>query len=131
MNSAKRIRSALAGLTSLLFCLGMGLFFALIFGFFIKTTDEYDCVIQTVQQDNQVVRAVGEPVEAGFWAWMPYYESGGGEMSTSFTTAVSGPRGNGQISAQVYRNPAQSSLIIEYSGDGGDIDVYSGPYQCP
>lgn len=114
-----------------LFCVGMTAFMAFMFGFFIKTTDEYDCALQIVQHSSEVVQAIGEPVEPGLIAWLNYWESEGSAFQTYFRTAVSGPRGDGSIGVEIYRTPIDSSMIIEYEGEGGSRVVYSGPYHCP
>jgi len=119
------------GLFGFLFALGMIAFFAFMFGYFIKTTDEYACVLQITQQHDALVRNLGEPIEPGLIAWLSRYGGEGSQFEASFRTAVSGPRGNGRIRAQIYRNPVGSAMKIEFSGDGGDILIYDGPYQCP
>lgn len=104
---------------------------AFFFLFFIKTTEEYSCVLQTVQQDPDVVKALGEPVEPGLFAWMPFFESGGHVRQGYFTTTVSGPRGKGKIKADFYRAPVGSTLEILFEFEGDETVLYSGPYVCP
>ena len=115
----------------LLFFLGMITLFAFMFGYFIKTTDEYACVLQITQQNNELVRSLGEPIEPGFFGWLSNYGGEGQQFEASFRTAVSGSRDSGSIRAQIYRSPIGSAMTIEFSGDAGDILIYDGPYQCP
>lgn len=115
----------LAVLTSL-FPAGMVLFF----GLFIKTTDEYDCVMRTVEEQPEVADALGEPIEAGFFAWSPFFESGGHVRQGYFSTRVSGPRGHGRIKADFYRAPVGATLEIRFEVDGRETTLYSGDYAC-
>ncbi len=111
----------------LLFPAGMVLFF----GLFIKTTEEYDCIMRTVARDPEVVEAVGEPVAAGFFAWSPFFESGGHVRQGYFTTRISGPRGRGRIKADFYRAPVGATMEIRFEVDGQETVLHSGDYTCP
>jgi hypothetical protein len=115
-----------AGLT-LIFPLAMLLFFAL----FIKTTEEYACIMRTVVQHPDVVAAVGEPIEPGLLAWSPFFESGGHVRQGYFVTNVSGPRGKGKIKADFYRAPVGATMTISFESQGEDVTLYDGPYVCP
>jgi hypothetical protein len=124
-------KSTGCGCFGLIFFLGMIFLFAFVFGYFIKTTDEYACVLQITQQDDELVRSLGEPIEPGFFAWLSNYGGEGQQFETSFRTAVSGPRDSGNIHAQIYLSPVGSAMTIKFSGDAGNILIYDGPYQCP
>lgn len=110
----------------LLFPLAMLLFFAL----FIKTTEEYDCIMRTVIQHPDVVAAVGEPVEPGVFAWSPFFESGGHVRQGAFTTTVSGPRGKGRIKADFYRTPVGATMTIYFESQEEEITLHDGAYVC-
>jgi hypothetical protein len=110
----------------LLFPLAMLLFFAL----FIKTTEEYDCIMRNVVQHPDVVAEVGEPVEPGLLAWSPFFESGGHVRQGYFVTNVSGPRGKGKIKADFYRAPVGATMTIFFESQE-EITLYDGPYVCP
>ncbi len=106
------------------------IFMLFIFGFSIKTTPEYRCVIQTVTHDRQVVAITGEPVSPGFFAWTGFFESGGGVRQGSFSTRVSGPAGAGTIQAQFYRTPLGEKLGIWFKAKGDELTIYDGDYPC-
>ena len=127
MDAKKIWRGLKYSVLMLLFPAGMLLFF----GLFIKTTGEYACVIQTVEQHPKVVEALGEPIEAGFFAWSPFFESEGHVRQGYFTTRISGPRGRGKIKADFYRAPVGSTLEIYFEMDGQETVLHSGTYTCP
>jgi hypothetical protein len=66
----------------------------------------------------------------GLFAWMPYFESGGGLRQGTFSTSVSGPVGRGNVRAEFYRTPVGESLYLALSTAAGDITLYSGDYPC-
>jgi len=101
-----------------------------IFGFAIKTSTEYDCVIQTVRQSASVIAITGEPITPGMFAWTVYFESGGGLRQGQFYTTISGPRGRGRIQAQFYRTPVGATLGIWFKAEGEELEVYNGAYPC-
>lgn len=100
------------------------------FGLFIKTTDEYDCIMRTVERHPEVVEALGEPIEAGFFAWSPSFESAGQVRQGYFITRVSGPRGRGKIKADFYRAPVGATMEIRFKVGGRETTLYSGSYAC-
>ncbi len=102
-----------------------------IFGFSVKTSAEYDCVMQTTRQSRQVISVTGEPLTPGLFAWITYFESGGGLRQGQFYTTLSGPRGRGRIQAQFYRTPVGATLGIRFKTGGEDVEVYYGEYPCP
>jgi hypothetical protein len=106
-------------------------FMLFIFGFSIKTSQEYDCVISMAKRSREVVAVTGEPIEPGFFAWISYFESGGGVRQGHFSTSVSGPQGKGRVSASFYRTPVGSSLDIWFKTGGEEVSIYSGDYPCP
>ena len=114
---------------------GLTLFFPLVmlffFAFFIKTTEEYDCIMRTVVQHPDVVKEVGEPVEPGLFAWSPFFESSGHVRQGYFITRVSGPRGKGKIKADFYRAPVGATMTIYFESQGRETNLYDGPYVCP
>ncbi len=100
------------------------------FGLFIKTTEEYACIMRTVERHTEVVEALGEPIESGFFAWSPSFESAGQVRQGYFITCVSGPRGRGKIKANFYRAPVGSTMEIRFELDGRETTLYSGSYAC-
>jgi hypothetical protein len=116
--------------TSLLFSLGMGIFMMYIFGFSIKSSSQYACTLEQARRSREVTWQLGEPIEPGFFAWLSYHESQGSISQGSFSTSVSGPRGNGRIRAEYYRAPVHSYLYVQFKGSEGWVDVYRGDYPC-
>ena len=102
-----------------------------IFGFSIKTSEEYACVLDTAERSAQVIEITGEPVTPGLFAWTSYFESGGGERQGQFSTSLSGPRGKGRLQAQFYRTPVGATLGIWVKAGGEESEVYNGAYPCP
>ncbi|MBN2392425.1 MAG: hypothetical protein JXR84_16970 [Anaerolineae bacterium] len=102
-----------------------------VFGFSIKTSEEYACVLDTAERSARVIRVTGEPVTPGLFAWTSYFESGGGERQGQFSTTLSGPRGKGRLQAQFYRTPIGATLGIWFKTSQGETEVYNGAYPCP
>lgn len=102
-----------------------------IFGFSIKTSEEYACVLQLAERNPEVIGVTGEPVTPGLFAWISYFESGGGERQGAFSTALSGPHGKGRLKVQFYRTPIGASLGVWFKTSAGEIEVYNGAYPCP
>ncbi|MDI6768645.1 MAG: hypothetical protein QMD04_03100 [Anaerolineales bacterium] len=101
------------------------------FGFFMKTTDEYACAIQTVRQSPRVVALIGEPVTPGLFAWTPFFESGGGLRQGILFTTISGPKGSGTLRAEFYRTPIGATLYMIFKAGGEELVIYDGVYPCP
>lgn len=100
------------------------------FGFSIKTTEEYACALRMAEQSAQVSAAIGEPIAPGLFAWTTYFESGGGLRQGRFSTAISGPRGRGTLSAEFYRTPVGATLGLWLKTGGEEIELYYGNYPC-
>jgi hypothetical protein len=107
------------------------LFLLYIFGFSVKTSAEYDCVIQMASQNARVVAVTGEPIKPGLFAWIVYFESGGGLRQGHFYTTISGPRSRGWIEADFYRTPLGATLGVWFKTGGEEMEVYNGAYPCP
>ena len=101
-----------------------------VFGFSIKTTDEYACVLRIAEQDRQVAARIGEPLTPGLFAWMPYFESGGGLRQGRFSTTISGPLRRGTLQAEFYRTPIGSSLGIWLKLSDEVLMIHNGSYPC-
>ena len=102
-----------------------------VFGFSIKTSEEYACALDTAEGSAQVIEVTGEPVKPGLFAWTSYFESGGGERQGQFSTTLSGPRGKGRLIVQFYRTPIGATLGIWFKTSEGEAEVYNGTYPCP
>lgn len=107
------------------------LFMLYIFGFSIKSSEEYACALQITERNPQVLAVTGRPVTPDFFAWISYFESSGGLSQGNFSTGVSGPQGSGSLQVQFYRTPVGQSLGIWFSSGETEIEVYDGDYPCP
>ena len=125
---------ALGGCLNTLFLLGVfgivPLILLYVFGFSIKTTPEYDCVIRRARSSAQVIAITGEPLTPGLFAWTSYFESGGGLRQGRFSTTLSGPQGRAKIVAEFYRTPIGATLGIWLKTNEGEIEIYNGAYPC-
>jgi hypothetical protein len=121
-------RPGLTLLLVLLLCFGG--FLAVIFGVAIKWTDVYACSLAEARRSPVVIAELGEPTEAGFFAWTYGYSQQGSVTDASFRTTLSGPKGEGTLRVQWYRSPLGSSLRMELEKDGKRQLVYSGAVPC-
>lgn len=102
-----------------------------VFGFSVKTTGEYACVMGFVENDRQIADVLGQPATPGLFAWLSYFESGGGLRQGRFSVRLSGPEGQGVLKAQFYRTPIGSSLGVWLDMGTREVEVYNGAYPCP
>jgi hypothetical protein len=105
-------------------------FFAFIFGQFPKWTDAYACSLEVARRSPAVVAELGEPVEAGLFAWSYGYSREGSVTDTSFHTNLAGPKGEGTLRVQWYSSPVGSSLRMELEKGGRTHLVYGGVIPC-
>lgn len=113
------------GLILPLICLIMGF----VFIFLIRFTPEFECVMDIVSANPEVIAELGEPVKPGFIALTSRYGSvdDSSAFEARFRAPVSGPNGSGWVKADIYRSPIGSAMTIEF----GDMVVYNGIYACP
>ena len=105
-------------------------FFVFIFGLFAKWTDAYACSMKVARSSPAVVAELGEPVEAGLFAWSYGYSREGSVTDTAFRTGLAGPKGEGTLRVQWYSSPVGSSLRMELEKDGRTHLVYGGTIPC-
>ena len=118
-------------LLSLVFVLLVGgLVFLLFFSLHIKWTEAYACSLSEARRHATVIAELGEPVEAGLFAWTPGYAREGSVTDTSFSTGLRGPRGEGTLSVRWYSSPVGSSLQLELEKEGRRHLLYRGPIPC-
>ena len=124
-----RLWKVTIGLAQLIFFPAFMLF---IFGFSIKLSGAYACIMQIVEQDPRVIAEIGEPVIPGFFAWTTSYEGGFGYSTGHFYTSVSGPRGRGRIEAAFQSDPIYDILMnIKFKIHGVETELYRGALACP
>src|SRR5687767_64074 len=114
----------------LLVLLVFGGFFFVLFGFAIKWTDAYACSIAEARRSPVVISQLGEPINTGFFAWSFGYSQDLSVTNTSFSTALTGPKGEGTLRVRWYNSPIGSSLQMVLEKDGSQQSVYSGPIPC-
>lgn len=105
-------------------------FFVLLFGVGIKWTVVYDCSVAEARRSSAVIEELGEPIEAGFFAWCPGYSREGSVTDASFSTTLQGPKGKGKLQAWWYSSPVGSSLRMELHKTGETHLVYGGAVPC-
>ena len=99
-------------------------------GVAIKWTDAYACSLAEARRNPDVIAELGEPIDAGFFAWSFGYSQQGSVTDTSFHTTLTGPKGEGTLRAQWYRSPVGSSLRMALEKDGQMRQVYGGSIPC-
>jgi hypothetical protein len=109
---------------------GLPVFLLYIFGFSIKSSSEYGCVMRILEENRQVLSITGSPIQPGLFAWIKYYERGGMISQGTFFTYISGPRGSGTVDVGFYHAPIGSSLGIWFTSKGEEIEVFDGEYPC-
>ena len=107
---------------------GLGSFLVSVFGLMIKWTDAYACTLDEARRSPVVIAELGEPIEAGFFAW-GHWEKGT-VTQAGFRTSIAGPKGKGTLRVQLYSSPIGSSLRMYLDKDGRTQQVYGGPTNC-
>ncbi len=105
-------------------------FFVYIFGFYIKGTDAYSCSLDVARRSPAVVAELGEPVEAGLFAWTSNYSQEGSVTDASFRTTLEGPKGKGGLRVRWYASPVGSAMRVELKRGGRARVVYEGAIPC-
>ncbi len=134
--SESPIKEMVTSLWRILVCFLQFIFFPtfllFIFGFSIKLTGAYTCIMQTVEQDPRVFAEIGAPVTPGIFAWTTSFEGGFGYSTGHFYTSVSGPRGRGRIETAFQSDPIYDLLInIKFKIHGDETELYRGALGCP
>lgn len=120
-------------LKRVVFPLSVLAFFALfiyIFGFHIKGTRAYACSLSEARRNPAVIAELGEPLEAGLFAWTYGYIQEGSVTDTSFRTSLSGPKAKGTLRVRWYSSPVGSSLHMELDAGGRRRVVHNGSPRC-
>ena len=104
--------------------------FVYLFGLHVKGTEAYACALSEARRSPLSVEELGEPVEAGFFAWSRGYIREGSVTDTSFSTTLAGPKGEGTLRVSWYTSPVGSSLQMELEKDERTHPLYIGPVPC-
>ena len=110
--------------------LAFGGLFVYIFGLHVKGTEAYACSLAEARRSPSVIAELGEPVEAGFFAWSHSYSQQGSVTDAAFRTELAGPKGEGTLRVRWYSSPVGSSLHMELERDGRAQVVYDGAAPC-
>lgn len=107
---------------------GIVLFAGAIFGIVsgaIRSSDAYQVGMAQVRANPEVVAALGEPIESGFWIQGSVNVDGpSGNVDVSIP--ISGPRGSGTLYVVGTRSAGRwqySTMEVEIPGRAGRIDV--------
>ena len=114
----------------LLLILGFPGLFVYVFGFYVKGTAAYACSLAEARRSPVVIAQLGEPVEAGLFAWTSGYSQEGSVTDASFRTSLTGPKGSGTLRTRWYVSPVGSSMRLELEKDGQTHAVYGGAVPC-
>jgi Cytochrome oxidase complex assembly protein 1 len=112
----------------LVILVGVGSFFIFILGVATKWTNAYACTLAEARRSPVVIAELGEPIEAGFFAWGNWEK--GTVTEAFYRTTLAGPKGKGTLRVQLYSAPIGSSLRMYLDKDGRTQQVYGGPTQC-
>ena len=104
--------------------------FVYVFGFYIKGTDAYACALAEARRSPAVIAELGEPVEAGLFAWTSSYSQEGSVTDASFRTTLEGPKGEGTLRVRWYNSPVGSAMRMELDKGGRTRAVYGGTIPC-
>lgn len=109
-----------------LVCLGSFIIF--IVGVATKLTNAYACTLAEARRSPMVIAELGEPIEAGFFAWGNWER--GTVTEAWYRTTLEGPKGEGTLRVQLYSSPLGSSLRMELEKDGRTQQFYNGSTPC-
>ena len=104
--------------------------FVYIFGLHAKGTDAYACSLAEARRSPLVAAQLGEPVEAGFFAWTRGYSHEMSVTDAAFSTTLTGPKGSGTLRTRWYDSPVGSLLRLELEKGGRTHVVYNGTIPC-
>ncbi len=113
---------AAATICSFLACFGL-----IVFGVFgaIRSSDFYEQALETAQNDPDVIAALGEPIEAGWWV-MGTISTSGLSGEGDLIIPISGPDGSGTLYATGRRDTGEwtyFTLAVEVDGREELIDL--------
>ena len=116
----------------LVLVLVVGAFVATIFFFvfsMMKTNETYQHALQSARGDAEVVAALGQPIEEG-WFVSGSFEETGASGQASFAIPVSGPKGGGTVYVEAKKAAGQWNyevMVVEVEGSGDRIDLLDAP----
>ena len=102
--------------------------FAFVFSM-MKTNEAYQHAMDTARADTEVVAALGQPIDEG-WFVSGSFEETGPSGQASFAIPVSGPKGGGTIYVEAKKSAGQwryEVMAVELDGNGDRIDRLDAP----
>ncbi len=105
-------------------------FFLYIFGFSMKTSDEYECAMEKVSKSKTVKKHIGRPVEPGLFVWLSSSESSSNRSESYFGTSLKGPKGEGYLNVASFRSPIGSRLSLRLEVGDEEYTLYDGDWPC-
>ena len=112
----------------LLLVLLVGAFIATIFFFvfsMMKTNDAYQHSLEAARHNPEVVAALGQPIEDG-WFVSGNFEENGPAGVANFSIPVSGPKGGGTVYVEAHKSAGQwnyNTLVVELDATHQRIDL--------
>lgn len=112
----------------LLMVLLVGAFIATIFFFvfsMMKSNDAYQHSLELARHNAEVVAALGQPIEDG-WFVSGNFEENGASGVANFSIPVSGPKGGATVYVEAHKNAGQwnyNTIVVELDATHQRIDL--------
>ena len=119
-------------LVVLLVALFVGSIFFFVFSM-MKSNDAYQHALATARKDPEVVMALGQPIEEG-WFTSGNFEENGASGQVNFAIPVSGPKGSGTVYVEARKAAGQwnySTMVLEVEASKQRIDLLDAPPAPP
>jgi hypothetical protein len=97
-------------------------------GKMMKSSDAYRMAIERARSNPQVVQALGEPIEEGFFV-SGSIQTTGSSGTASLTCPIHGPKGKGTVYVDAVRFAGEwrfRELKVGVPGDGELVDLLEG-----
>ena len=91
----------------------------------LKQTDVYKTAVARAKSNPQVIAALGQPIEEG-WFLSGSTETSGGSGTANISIPISGPKGKGTIYAEATKSAGEwnySKLVVKVDSTGETIDL--------
>jgi len=116
----------------LLVALFVGSIFFFVFSM-MKSNDAYQHGLATARKDPEVVMALGQPIQEG-WFVSGNFEENGASGQANFSIPVSGPKGAGTLYVEARKAAGQwnySTMVLEVEASKQRIDLLDAPPAAP
>jgi Cytochrome oxidase complex assembly protein 1 len=105
----------------------IGLFTLMFYGIssMMKSSDAYKVAVERAQNDSNVIQAIGEPIEEGFFA-AGNINTAGSSGTADMAIPLSGPKGDATVYLVAEKTAGQwqySDLIVEIESSKDRIDL--------